>query len=393
MTVRTAAVTITGVREAVVSVGSSMRNAYVSFSTMTCSVIGVTARRGDRTYTGLGYTSNGRYAQSGLLRDRFIPRLLAADPAALADEAGENLDPRTVRRILMQDEKPGGHGERSVAVGGLEMAIWDLAAKLAGQPGHVFIAARYGEPAPADAVNVYAAGGYYQPDAASSQLREELRRYLDLGYPVVKMKIGGAPLDVDLERIDAAVAEAGSDGAVAVDANGAFDVETAIAYGRALSARPVRWFEEPVDPLDYHGLAQVAEAVTVPLATGENLFSLPDVRNLLRFGGLDPSTAILQMDAVLGYGLAEYRDMVEAGAEFGWARAQFVPHGGNHLNLAATAAFGLGACEVYPTKFQPFGVVDERTRVDGGRLRLPDVPGLGLELRADLMEAMRGVAD
>ena len=141
---KTASVTITGVREAVVSVGSPMRNAYVSFSTMTCSVIGVTARRGDRTYTGLGYTSNGRYAQSGLLRDRFIPRLLAADPGALADEAGENLDPRTVRRILMQDEKPGGHGERSVAVGGLEMAIWDLAAKIAGQPGHVFIAERYG---------------------------------------------------------------------------------------------------------------------------------------------------------------------------------------------------------------------------------------------------------
>jgi L-alanine-DL-glutamate epimerase-like enolase superfamily enzyme len=136
----------------------------------------------------------------------------------------------------------------------------------------------------------------------------------------------------------------------------------------------------------------VAEAVTVPLATGENLFSVPDVRNLLRFGGLDPRTAILQMDAVLGYGLAEYREMVDAGAEFGWARSQFVPHGGNHLNLAATAAFGLGACEVYPTKFQPFGVVDERTQVDGGRLRVPDVPGLGIELRADLMEAMRGVA-
>ena len=88
-----AAVTITAVREQAVSVGSPMRNALVGFSTMTCSVIGVTARRGDRTYTGFGYTSNGRYAQSGLLRDRFIPRLLAADPAALANETGDNLDP------------------------------------------------------------------------------------------------------------------------------------------------------------------------------------------------------------------------------------------------------------------------------------------------------------
>jgi L-alanine-DL-glutamate epimerase-like enolase superfamily enzyme len=159
LAVRSAAVTITDVREAVLSVGSPMRNAYVSFSTMTCSVIAVEARCGDRTFTGLGYTSNGRYAQSGLLRDRFIPRLLAADPAALADETGDNLDPRAVRRIVMADEKPGGHGERSVAVGGLEMAVWDLAAKIAGQPGHIFIAARYGEPAPAGSVNVYAAGG------------------------------------------------------------------------------------------------------------------------------------------------------------------------------------------------------------------------------------------
>lgn len=387
-----AAVTITAVREAAVSVGSTMRNAVVSFSTMTCSVIAVSAHHRGHTYTGFGYTSNGRYAQSGLLRERFIPRLLAADASALADESGENVDPRRLRQILMADEKPGGHGERSVAVGGLEMAMWDLGAKIAAKPAHVFIAEQYGEPAPADSVAVYAAGGYYQPDAASVQLRRELRRYLDLGYPVVKMKIGGAPLAVDLERVDAAVAEAGSDGAVAVDANGAFGVDLAIRYGRALSERPVRWFEEPVDPLDYHGLSQVAAAMTVPLATGENLFSAPDVRNLLRFGGLDPATAILQMDAVLAYGLVEYREMLEAGAALGFSRGRYVPHGGNHLNLAMTAAFNLGACEVYPTKFQPFGVVDERTRVDDGRLRLPDVPGLGIELRSDLAEVMRQVA-
>lgn len=392
MVVTPAAVSITAVREASVSVGSPMRNAMIGFSTMTCSVIGVTARRGGRTYTGFGYTSNGRYAQSGLLRDRFIPRLLAADPGRLADETGESIDPTRVRAILMADEKPGGHGERSVAVGGLEMAMWDLAAKLAGEPGHRYIARRYGYLEPEDSVAVYAAGGYYQPGGASEQLRQELRRYLDLGYPVVKMKIGGATLALDLERVDAAIAEAGSDGAVAVDANGAFDVDTAIAYGRALSERPVRWYEEPVDPLDYHGLAQVASAVTVPLATGENLFSLPDVRNLLRFGGLDQTSSVLQMDMVLGYGLAEYHDMLRAGLAFGWSPQRFVPHGGNHLNLAGTAAFGLGAAEVYPTKFQPFGVVDERTRVDGGRLRLPDVPGLGMELRDDLADVLRQVA-
>jgi L-alanine-DL-glutamate epimerase-like enolase superfamily enzyme len=264
------------------------------------------------------------------------------------------------------------------------MAVWDLAAKIAGEPGHRFIAGRYGLPTPSDRVTVYAAGGYYEPSSSLADLRAEIRRFVDLGYPLVKMKIGGAPLDLDAERIAAAVDEARRDAAVAVDANGRLDVEEAIAYGRVLERIGVRWFEEPVDPLDYLGLSQVASAVSVPLATGENLFSVYDARNLLRFGGLDPATAILQMDPVLSYGLGEYRDMLEAGAVAGWSANRFIPHGGHHLALAAAAAFDLGGAEVYPTRFQPFSVATPTMRVESGSVPLPDVPGLGLELRPDL---------
>ncbi len=271
------------------------------------------------------------------------------------------------------------------------MAFWDLAARIAGQPGHRCMAARYGYPVPGDRVGVYAAGGYYSPSGNLADLRAEIRRFVDLGYPLVKMKIGGVRLAADIERVGAAVDEAQPDAVVAVDANGRLDVETAIAYGRALGEVGVRWFEEPVDPLDYQGLADVAAVVAVPLATGENLFSVQDARNLLRFGGLDPSTAILQMDPVLSYGLAEYREMLDAGRDAGWSAARFIPHGGHHLALAAAAAFGLGGCEVYPTKFQPFGVASPAIRIEGGTMALPDVPGLGLELRPDLAAIIRGL--
>src|SRR5439155_8404809 len=179
----------------------------------------------------------------------------------------------------------------------------------------------------------------------------------------------------------------------AVDANGGLDVAEAIQYGRALARLGVAWFEEPVDPLDYGGLAEVAAAVSVPLATGENLFSAWDVRNLLRFGGLDPASAVLQMDPVLSYGLGEYAEMLDDATAAGWAPEQVVPHGGHHLNLAAAAAFGLGAIELYPTRFQPFGVVDETVAIEGGSVAVPDVPGLGLELRPGLAPILASVQD
>jgi L-alanine-DL-glutamate epimerase-like enolase superfamily enzyme len=380
----TPAVRILDVCELAAPLASPMRNAFIDFSQMTCSVVAIHAERGGRRFTGYGYTSNGRYAQSGLLRERFIPRLLAADPADLSDESGGNVDPRRLRRVVMRNEKPGGHGERSVAVGALDMALWDLGAKIADVPAAQFIAATYGLPAPRGRVRAYAAGGYYDPAGGLPDLRREIRRFVDLGYPLVKMKIGGMPLAADMERVATAVDEAQPAARVAVDANGGLGTDDAVAYGRALAPLGVAWFEEPVDPLDFGGLAEVARAVDVPLATGENLFSLSDVRNLLRFGGLDRGTATLQMDPTLSYGLAEYAEMLATGDAASWSRERWIPHGGHHLNVAAAAAFHLPAIEVYPTRFQPFSVVNHTTVAVEGSLPVPEVAGLGMELRPEL---------
>src|SRR5206468_8463422 len=172
--------------------------------------------------------ANGRYGQGGLIRERFAPRLLAADPASLLDDVGANLDPDRVWAALMRNEKPGGHGERSVAVGTIDMAIWDAVAKIAGVPLFRLLAERQGV-APDPRVFVYAAGGYYYLGKDLGALRREMRSYVDRGYTVVKMKIGSG-LDVDRERIDAVLSEVGDEAKLAVDANGRLDLDDAIAY-------------------------------------------------------------------------------------------------------------------------------------------------------------------
>lgn len=373
------------VRERTVPIRSSIRNAYVDFSQMTCSVVAVIAEvDGGRRLTGYGFNSNGRYAQGGLLRERFIPRLLAATEQELAD-------PIATRAALLHNEKPAGHGERSVAVGVLDMALWDLAAKAADEPLAAHVARRFGPGSrPATHVRAYAAGGYYDRDKGLDGLRDELRGYLDLGYTQVKLKVGGAPLAHDLERIEAAIAVAGAPDRVAVDANARFDPATAESFGRAIESLGLLWYEEPVDPLDYAAFATLTQTYLGPLATGENLFSRQDARNLLRHGGLRPDRDVLQMDPVLSYGLTEYLGMVEDAVAAGWPRHALVPHGGHLLNLHAAAGLGLDAIEAYPMVFRPFGGFGDGTPVRDGVVRVPDAPGLGLEtdsgIRAVLAE-------
>lgn len=374
------------VREQAVSIASEMANAVISFRHMTVSLVAVVSdvvRDGQRL-VGFGFNSNGRYAQSGLLKERFIPRLLAADPVDLDGPPGFPVDPVRARRALVAGEKPGGHGDRAVAVGILDMALWDLVAKVADVPAAQAIARRFGLGEVQPDVAVYAAGGYYRPGGDLRELTEEIRRYLDAGYEQVKIKVGGATLDEDRRRIDAVVDVLGDPARLAVDANGRWSLAEAVAAAEALAPLGLRWLEEPCDPLDFAGHAAVAEVFPGPVATGENLLSVPDVRNLLRHGGLRPGRDVLQMDPALSYGVAEYQGMLALAAGRGWPPDAFVPHGGHQLNLAVAAAFGLGGCESYPGVFQPFGGFADETPVEGGRVRLSDAPGLGLERKAGL---------
>ncbi|HUG16521.1 MAG TPA: mandelate racemase/muconate lactonizing enzyme family protein, partial [Thermomicrobiales bacterium] len=352
-------VRIREIRVETVPISSNIRNAWIDFSTMTASVVAVLTDvvRDGKPVTGYGFNSNGRYAPTSLLRERFIPRVMAADPATLLDESGDNLDPGRVWSVMMTGEKPGGHGERSVAVGALDMALWDAVAKIAQQPLHRLLAERFrgGVEQADERVLVYAAGGYYQPNKGLTALQDEMRHYRALGYRVVKMKIGGAPLDHDLRRIEAVLEVVGDGPNLAVDANGRFDLDTAVDYAKALAPYNLRWYEEAGDPLDYALQAELANHYEPPMATGENLFSTQDARNLIRYGGMRPDRDILQFDPALSYGLVEYLRTIAMLEDHGWSRRSCIPHGGHQMALSMAAGLGLGGNESYPGVFQPFG--------------------------------------
>ena len=385
---------IVAIHETVVPIRSAIRNAYIDFSKMTTSVVAVVtdAVRGGRPVVGYGFNSNGRYAQSGLLKERFIPRVMSADPATLTDESGRNLDPRKLWTCMMANEKPGGHGERSVAVGVLDMAIWDAVAKVEEKPLYRLLAERYNGGKADGKVFVYAAGGYYYPGKDLEALRDEMKRYLDLGYTVVKLKIGGESLADDVKRIEAVIQLVGSGEKLAVDANGRFDLKTALEYARALAPYQLFWYEEAGDPLDFELQSVLARHYEGALATGENLFSMQDARNLVRYGGMRPDRDWLQFDCALSYGLVEYLRTLAMLKAHGWSARRCIPHGGHQMSLNIAAGLGLGGNESYPNVFQPFGGFADNVPVENGYVRMPDTPGIGFEAKSNLYQVMKALA-
>jgi len=385
---------ITAIHSTVVPIASEIRNAYIDFSKMTASVVAVVTDvvRDGKCVVGYGFNSNGRYAQAGLLAERFIPRIMQADPASLLDDEGTNLDPSRIWALAMSNEKPGGHGERSVAIGVLDMAVWDAVAKIEGKPLYRLLADRYNEGKADDKVFVYAAGGYYYPGKNVEALKDEMRKYLDLGYSVVKIKIGGDSLAHDLRRIEAVIEVVGSGRKLAVDANGRFDLATAVEYGKALAPYDLFWYEEAGDPLDYELQAELAGHYEGAMATGENLFSMQDARNLIRYGGMRHDRDWLQFDCALSYGLVEYMRTLAMLKEHGWSPRRCIPHGGHQLSLNIAAGLGLGGNESYPDVFQPFGGFADKTPVEDSYVPLPDVPGIGFEAKAPLYRVMKALA-
>ena len=377
---------ITAIRETTTSLSSTMRNAFIDFSKMTISVVAVETdmMRGGKPLVGFGFNSNGRYAQGGVLRERLIPRLLEADPEVLLDQSGDNLDPTRVQACMMTNEKPGGHGERAFAVGAIDAAIWDLVAKVEERPLYRVIADRFNDGNYDAKVPVYPGGGYYDPDKGLDGLRREMQSYRDLGYTLMKIKIGGAPIDEDMLRIEAALEVVENGAKLAVDANAALNLDTAVNFAGAMAQFDLAWFEEPVDPLDYAAHAEIAKVCTTPIATGENLYSRIDALNLIRHGGLRRDMDWLQFDPSLCYGPSEFIAIVKMTQGMGWSARRHGPHGGQQLGLHLAAGLQLGGTETYPLAFQPFGGFGDETAIENGLVQPPEAPGLGVETKSKL---------
>jgi len=359
---------------------------------LTTSIVAVVtdAVRDGRPVVGHGFGSIGRFAQGGLIRERFAPRLLAAADGALADASGTNLDPFRAWAAMMAGEKPGGHGERCVAVGTLDMALWDATAKIAGLPLQRFLADRLGRgDSIPDRVPVYAGGGYPYPADDLARLAEEMRGLADLGYTRAKIKIGAAGLAQDLRRIEVAAAALGGPGRLAVDAMNAYDGPAALAAAAALAPLGLWCFEDICDPHDFATQSAVAAAYPGPIAAGEALFSAAEARLLALHGGLRSDRDILLFDPVHCYGLPGTLQIIDVMTAAGWPRRAFWPHGGHLFALHVVAALGLGGAEVNPLCFQPFGGLGDGAVVTDGFAGLPQAPGIGFEGRAELAAVFR----
>jgi len=386
---------IVDIRETAIPLKSDLRNSGFDFSEMTTSVVAVITDviRGGKPVAGFAFNSTGRYACGAQMRARFIPRLLKADPKSLLDETGDNLDPARCLAVMMRNEKSGGHSERSIGIGTIEVAIWDAVAKIAGKPLHGLLAERFGGDPNKDKCFVYVGGGWYAPGKGIKELQDEMKRHLDAGYTMVKMKVGGAPLAEDMRRIEAVKSVLPAHAALAVDANSKFDRAEALRYAKAMTPYRLRWFEEPCDPLDFATLSDISDAYPHALSTGENLFSQQDVENLVRFGNLKPARHdVIQVDPPQAYGIAQYARTLVALEKYQWPRSGHFPHGGNQMSLAIAAGFGLGGAESYPGVFGVFAGFADDAKIENGTISLSDRPGIGFEGQAALYAVMRDLA-
>ena len=384
---------ILDIREISVALNTNMRNAVFDFSEMTTSVVAVLTdvMVEGRPVVGYAFNSTGRYACGEVMRTRMIPRLLKAQPESLLDPQTGLIDPELALACMMQREKPGGHTERSVAVGTIEVALWDAVAKALRLPLHVVLARRYRQGQVPDRVPCYVGGGWYAPGKGLPELQDEIKSRLDQGYTTMKIKVGGAPMAEDLARIEAALAVLGSAQRLAVDANAGFTPERSRLYARELAPIGLRWFEEPTDPIDYALMAELAQSYPGAIATGENLFSTQDVRNLALFGGLRPDRDILQMDIPQSYGMVQFSRTLSVLREHGWSPQQVFPHAGNLMTLAAVAGFGLGGCEAYPGVFGIFAGFADDAQVSDGMITLSSRPGIGFEGQNALFKVMNDI--
>ena len=378
---------IIDIQEKTFSISSDIKNAYISFAKMDCSVVAIKTdvKINGENVVGYGFHSNGRYAVSELLTKRFIPRLNEANEKDLLNNEGNNFSPEKISKVLMQNEKPGGHGERSTAVGTLDMAIWDIVSKIEQVPLYEYLANKYGNGEFTNKIFVYAAGGYYYPGKDIPLLLDEMKGYLDLGFTTVKMKIGGASLKDDLKRIESVLKLVGDGKNLCVDANGRFDLKTAIEYGAAIEPYNLKWYEEAGDPLDFQLNSELSKTYKNGLATGENLFSMQDSRNLIRYGGMRKDIDWLQFDCSLSYGLVEYLKTLKMMKENNWSSTRVIPHGGHQISCNIAAGLNLGGNEIYPSLFQPFGGFPDSSLVENSHVTFPKFIGMGYEKKEKLI--------
>ena len=380
---------IIDIRERAVSLSDPMSNAAINFQEMTASAVAIDVEcQSGKVVTGYGFSSVGRYAQSGLIGDRFAPRLLGLN---YIDGENGKLDPRRAWVEMMKNEKWGGDGDRSGAVGVLDMALWDVAAKIDDVPLWKLLSDRHNSGVYHQKVPVYATGGHYYPRSDLGGLQDEVKGYLDSGFEKVKIKCGQSGLPDDIRRIEASLSQLDQCGArLAIDVNCAYESsQKRVGLAKAVSPYQLAWVEEPSHPHDFDGLAEFIEIYKGVVATGENLFSVSECQNLLRYGGLRPNCDLLQIDPAFSYGVSEYLRILKLAEGCGWKKSGIVPHAGHLLGYHVVAGFELGAHEVAVRPNFILSGLQNDVEFRGGYASLSQQPGMGFEIYPKLWRVLK----
>ncbi|MBI4497548.1 MAG: mandelate racemase [Chloroflexi bacterium] len=310
--------------------------------------------------TGIGYTYAAT-AAADLIHDTLAGVVGGRDAMSVPD-AWEAMV-RAVRNV-------GRPGIASAAIAAVDVALWDLKARLLDLPLVTLLGAVR------DGVPVYGSGGFTSYPVA--RLREQLAGWAELGIPAVKMKVGRHPAD-DRDRVQAGREAIGTDVGLFVDANGAYDRKQALAHADAFSQYGVTWFEEPVSSDDLAGLRLLRDCAPagMDIAAGEYGYDLFSFRRMLETGAVD----VLQADATRCAGITEF---LRVGALCAAHAVPLSAHTAPALHVHPCCAFG----GVRHVEYFHDHVRIEQLIFDGapepvnGILR-PDRtrPGLGLDLK------------
>src|SRR6476469_9490039 len=190
----------------------------------------------------------------------------------------------------------GRRGLTTRAISGIDIALHDLRAKVAGLPLYKMLGG-YRNRMP-----TYIAGGYYEEGKGLRELQQEMYDNVEMGAKAIKMKVGAVPIREDVERVKAVREAIGPDVKLLIDANCAYRYYEAIQLAKRVEDFDVYWFEEPVAPDDYDGHRKLAEQTSIPIATGENEYTRYGFRDLIAHN----SAAILNADAQILGGVTEF---------------------------------------------------------------------------------------
>lgn len=339
-------------------------NGTHTWTEMQMGVVTVTTDEGVTGF-GIGSASPGERQ----FRQEFCRLIIGMDPTMT----------ELIWSMLSDTKMYGRRGFETAALSAIDMALWDIKAKLAGLPLHRLVGGYR------DRVPIYMAGGYYGADSSLRDLQAEMAAYVEKGAKAVKMKVGRISQLEDAARVAAVRSAIGPGIKLMVDANGAYRAHDAIQFAARIEAYDIAWFEEPVPPEDYAGYARIGQHTSIPIAAGEQEYRIHGFRDLMATGGV----GIVQPDARWMGGITEFMKVASL------AQAQcagIAAHGPQHIHLPLVGAIPNGIyAEFYDGDFDTaFGPVfaEPLTINDDGTVKLSETTGATPTLRLDVLSKL-----